>query len=99
MKTKTFKKSELKREIKSRFGTLTNLKKHLKRIAKNEYGCDYAEIKVYGCKISYTSNPNCFASFLISVPLVGMTGQYGLGKSSITKAGKLRGCSSFYIAL
>ena len=96
---KTFNKSELKSEIKKHYGTVSKLKKLLKDSAKYQYGCYYNEISIYGCKISYTSNDNCFAKFLINIPQVGSSVQYGLGKSSITKAGKKRGCSNYYITL
>ncbi len=96
---KQFKKSELKVLIKKQYGTITKLKKYLKDNAKFQYGCYYNEIELYGCKISYTSNDNCFASFLIDIPHAGFNSQYGLGKSSITKAGKKRGCSDYYISL
>jgi hypothetical protein len=96
---KTFKKSELKAEIKKLYGSLTGLKKFLKENAEYQYGCYYKEIELYGCEISYTSNENCFAKFLIDIPHVGFKSQYGLGKSSITKAGKIRGCSNYYITL
>lgn len=96
---KKFSKSELKKEIQKEYGSLSKLKKHLKSIAKNEYGCYYAEVMIYGCKIAYTSNPNCFASFLITIPMIGFSNQQGLGKSSITKAGKQRGCSNYHITL
>lgn len=94
-----FSKSALKSEIKEKFGTITKMKKYLKENAEYQYGCYYNEINIYGCRISYTSNPNCFASYLISIPHCGMSSQYGIGKSSITKAGKIRGCSSHYISL
>lgn len=89
---KKFVKKDFKVEIKKKFGSVTGLKNHLKKIAKNEYGCDYAEITIYGCKIIYTSNPNCWASFIVRVKHVGFSSGLALGKSSITKAGKIRGC-------
>jgi hypothetical protein len=97
MKLKQFKKSELIKEIKSQYGSVSNLKKYLKKTAKYQYGCNTNEIKIYGCSIVYTSNPNCFAEYLISIPLVGMRDQLGLDKSSITKAGHQRGCSGYYL--
>jgi hypothetical protein len=96
---KKFTKAGLKAEIKKQFGTVTKLKKFLKENATFQYGCYYKEIDIYGCKISYTSNENCFANFLIDIPHVGFNSQYGIGKRSITKAGKLRGCSNYYITL
>jgi len=97
MQLKTFKASDLRKEINREFGSTAKLKRHLKSIAKYEYGCKTAEVEVYGCKILYTSNPNCFASFLVSIPLVGMSSQQGLDKASITKAGHQRGCSNYYL--
>jgi len=99
MKTKKFNISDLKKEIKNQYGSFSGLKKHLKSIAKYEYGCYFSQIKIYGCEIFYTSNPNHFCSFGIKIPMVGMSETLGLGKSSITKAGKLRGCSKYYIAI
>lgn len=87
---KTFSKSALKKEIVSKFGSISGLKKFLKESAVYQYGGHFNEIEIYGCKISYNDNPNCFASFIINIPHLGFTSQYGLGKSSITKAGRNR---------
>lgn len=87
---KTFKISELKKEIRTKYGSVANLKKELKKTAKYQYGGYTNEVQIYGCRIVYTDNSNCFASFLISIPHVGMTSQYALGMSSFTKAGKIR---------
>jgi hypothetical protein len=87
---KTFSVSELKKEISSKFKSLSGLKNHLKETAVYQYGGHFNEISVYGCKISYNDNPNCFANYIINIPQVGNIAQYGLGKSSITKAGKIR---------
>jgi len=97
MKLKTFKKSDFLKEVKLEYGSISNLKKHLRKIAVSEYGCETSQTKVYGCKIIYTSNPNCFASYLITIPMVGMYEQLALDKSSITKAGHQRGCSGYYL--
>lgn len=97
MKLKEFKKSEFLKEVKSKYGSISKLKKYLKETAKYEYGCKTSETKIYGCKVLYTSNPNCFASYLITIPMVGMSNQLGLDSSSITKAGHQRGCSSYYL--
>lgn len=86
----TFSKTELKNEIVSKYGSVSKMKKFLKDTAKFQYGGRSNEIEIYGCKITYTDNPNCFASYIISIPHVGFTSGYGLGKSSITKAGKIR---------
>lgn len=91
-KLKQFNKADLKAQIIKEYGSIPKLKKHLKRIAKNPYGCYTSEVQVYGCKIVYTSNPNCFAEYIINIPMVGFSGQYALGKESITLAGKQRGC-------
>lgn len=95
--TKQFKKSDFLKEVKSQYGSLAKFKKYLKDNAVNQYGCYVKEVTIYGCKVVYTSNPNCFASYLISIPMVGMNSQLGLDKSSITKAGHMRGCSSYYL--
>jgi hypothetical protein len=79
------------------FKSIPELKKHLKSIAKYQYGCYYAEIKKPTFKVSYTSNPNCFASYLVSLNMVGMTKQLALDKESITDEGLKRGCGEFYL--
>jgi hypothetical protein len=87
---KKFSISDLKKEISKKYGSVSGLKKFLKDTAKYEYGGYTNEVNVYGCRIVYTDNPNCFASFLISIPMVGFNSQFALGKSSLTKAGKIR---------
>jgi hypothetical protein len=87
---KQFSKSELKKEIVSKFGSVSGLKKFLKETATYQYGGFISEIEIDGCRITYTDNPNCFASYIITIPHVGFSSQFGLGKSSITKAGKIR---------
>ena len=98
MTTKTFKTSELKKEIKAKFGGIRELKSHLKQIAVDQYDCFHSEVTVYGCRIYYTTNPNHFCKFGISIPLVGMSSSKALGKSSLTKAGLMR-CPNSYINL
>jgi len=98
-KLKKFSKAELKKQIVAKYGSLKGLKQYLKKIAKNEYGCFMGEVELYGCRIFYTSNPNHFCSFAISIPQVGSSNVLGLGKSSITKSGKQRGCSKYYLNL
>jgi hypothetical protein len=97
MKLKKFDKVEFLNEVKSKYGSISKLKKYLKENATYQYGCKTYEIDIYGCKITYTSNPNCFANYLIVVPMVGMHNQLGLDKSSITKAGHNRGCGNYYL--
>ncbi len=96
---KTFDIKDLKKEIVNTFGSVAKLKQHLLNIAKNEYGCLYSEVQVYGCKVVYTSNTNCWAKFLITIPTVGMSNSIALGKSSINKVGIERGCGSKFIKL
>jgi len=97
MKLKEFKKSEFLKEVKAKYGSLSKLKKYLKEISVHEYGCYTSEVSIYGCRVLYTSNPNCFASYLVTIPMVGMSDQLGLDKSSITKAGHQRGCGGYYL--
>lgn len=87
---KKFSKSNLKKEIVNQYGSISKLKKFLKDTAINQYGGKFNEIEVYGCKISYNNNSNCFASYIIRIPHVGFSSEYALGKSSLTKAGKIR---------
>lgn len=87
---KTFSKTELKKEIIRQFGSVKNLKTYLKMNAEYQYGAHFKEITIYGCRISYNDNPNCFARYIITIPHLGMSSQYALGKSSLTKAGKIR---------
>jgi hypothetical protein len=89
-KLKNFSKTELKREIINRYGSVGELKRELKRGAKYQWDTWTNETEIYGCRITYTDNKNCFASYIIEIPHVGFISQYGLGKSAITKAGKLR---------
>jgi hypothetical protein len=97
METKIFKKSDLKSEIVKTYGSISKFKKFLKENAKFEYGCTSSEITIYGCKIIYTDNENCFANFLVRIPFVGFKGEFALDKSSITKAGLKRSCADFYL--
>ena len=87
---KAFSKSELKKEIVSKYGSVAKMKKILKETAKNQYGGFTNEVTIYGCRIVYTDNKNCFASYLISIPHCGFNSQLALGKSSFTLAGKKR---------
>lgn len=87
---KKFSKPALKKEIVKKFGSISGLKKFLVDNAVYQYGGLFGEIQIYGCKISYNNNPNCFANFIITIPHLGFYSQYGLGKSSITKAGRMR---------
>jgi hypothetical protein len=87
---KKFSKTDLKKEIVKKFGSISGLKKFLRDNSKYQYGGYFNEIEIYGCKISYNDNPNCFANYIISIPNVGFHSQYGLGKDSITKAGQIR---------
>ena len=99
---KTFSASSLKTEIVKKYGSVSGLKKHLVQTANYQYGGHFNEVEIYGCKISYNDNPNCFANFILNIRLVGMVSQLGLGKSSITKAGRLRlgsQISNHYITL
>lgn len=98
MGTKKFKITALRNEIKSKYGNLSGLKKHLKSISKEQYGCKYSEVNIYGCRIYYTSNENHFCRFGIAIPLVGMSSTKALGVSSLTKAGKLR-CPNEFIKI
>ena len=77
--------------------SFNDLKTKLLKAKKYEYGCYFSEIKYKGFSVKYTSNPNCFASFIVSIPFVGMVSSYGLDSTSITPAGKQRGCASHYL--
>jgi hypothetical protein len=93
-------KSIIREHIKRHFGhsNLTKIKEYLKSKSKSEYGCNfYKEGIGWGIELSYTSNPNCFAEYLIYLRGVGMVGSYGLTKKDITSAGKTRGCSDMYV--
>jgi hypothetical protein len=98
-----FSSPALKKEIISKYGSISNLKKFLKSKAKYQYGGYYNEVEVFGCKISYNDNANCFASYIISIPHVGFISQLALGKSSLTKAGLQRlagtNISNHYLSL
>ena len=84
---KQFNNKEFKKEIIKQFGSVPKLKAHLKSISTNEYGAYTSEVKIYGCKVVYTSNPNCFASYLVRIPMCGMSDSNALDYSSFTKAG------------
>lgn len=93
-------KKEIRKIFRNQFGTanLAKIRKYLKENSVNEYGCYFYEEKCGGgISVSYTSNPNCFARYIINVKGVGMTGQYGFTKKDITPVGKQRGCSNYYI--
>jgi len=94
---KTFKISELKKEIKTNFGSVAKLKKHLVNNAENKYDTLTSEVNIYGCKIAYTSNPNHFAKFYIKIGHVGFTNTLALGYKSLTKSGINRGCGQYFI--
>ncbi len=79
------------------FKNIAALKKELLKNKEFQYGCYYSEIKKPSFKVSYTSNPNCFASFLVSMNGIGMTKQMALDQKSLTKAGIKRGCSEYYL--
>jgi hypothetical protein len=79
----------------------TELKQFLLKNRKYEYGCYSSEIKIEtgiakGVRVFYTSNPNHFCKFGISFPGIGMVKTLGLDKTSITAAGKKRGCKDFF---
>ena len=80
-------KSDLKKEIARVYGSTKELKNHLEKNATLEYGSFTNEVIILGQRFSYTSNPNHFATFTVSLNGVGMTKQYALGKSSLTKRG------------
>ena len=87
---KQFKESELKSEIIDQFGSISNMIKHLKKNAVDSYGCMTNDILVGGCKITYTSNPNCYANVLVQIKGVGMACDYALNYDCITKVGIMR---------
>jgi cytochrome oxidase Cu insertion factor (SCO1/SenC/PrrC family) len=90
-------KKVIRKELRNHFGhaNLAKIRKLLKEKAVKQYGCYYSEIKTAnGLKLSYTSNPNCFAKYLIGWGKFGSYNQYGLAKKDITKAGKERGCDN-----
>ena len=96
---KTFDLSELKKEIISVYGSVSKMKQHLIDTSKYEYGCMYSEISIYGCKVSYNTNSNCWAMFQISIPTVGMSNSLALDRESINRVGFERGCGSEFINL
>lgn len=77
---------------------LPALKKKLMSKKKFEYGCYFSEIKGQAFSVTYTSNENCFASFLISFSGIGMASSYALDAESITKAGHKRSCGHLYMS-
>jgi len=77
--------------------SITDLKAKLKSIAKNQYGTSMGEIKAKNFRVFYTSNPNHFCTFAISLNGIGMTNTLALDKQSFTKAGLQRGCGNFYL--
>lgn len=79
------------------FKSINDLKAHLKSIAEFQYGCYYSEIKKPTFRVMYTSNKNCFASYIVSMNGTGMQIEKALDASSITAAGKARGCSNYYL--
>ena len=87
---KKFVKSHYKNLIVERFGSITNLKKHLVDTAKYSYGAMLSEVEIEGAKFCYTSNPNHFAKFYVKLPSVGFTQTFALGRSGFTKNGKIR---------
>jgi len=94
------KQKSLVREIfRTKFGhaDLGKIRTYLKSKAVFEYGCYYYKENLgSGVDLTYTSNPNCFASYLISVRGVGMTSSDALQYKDITQAGRNRGCDSHY---
>lgn len=77
--------------------SLDDLKVKLKKTAKNEYGCFFSEIKAKNFRVFYTSNPNHFCEFAISLQGIGMTNTLALDNKSFTKAGLQRGCGNYYL--
>lgn len=71
------------------------IRNQMKRRAKYEYGCRTATLKLgKGIELTYTDNPNCFASLIIHLQGVGMVGSYAMTYQDLTRAGKLRGCDN-----
>ena len=92
-------KKLVRNQIRNHFGhcNLNEVRKYLKSKSIDEYGCFFYEENIGGgIKLSYTSNPNCFAKYLINVKGVGFTSGYALTKKDITSAGRNRGCSTYY---
>ena len=79
------------------FTSIYDLKKHLKSIAKDQYGCMYSEIKKPSFKVYYTSNTNHFCSFGVSMNMTGMQKTLALDILSVTKAGIQRGCLQYIL--
>jgi len=93
-------KSKVRAILKSHFGhsNLGKIRTYLKSKSVYEYGCNYYKEYVgNGISVSYTSNPNCYASYLIDINGVGMISSNALTSKDVTKAGKLRGCKSHYL--
>ncbi len=90
--------SKFVKAVRAEYGSLSKLKKHLKSIAVNEYDCWTASVELMGCRVAYTSNPNHWCEFYVSIPCVVFHDTRALGKQSITKAGALRmGGYKYYI--
>ena len=92
--------SVIRKILKNHYGhsNLSKIRNYLKENSVNEYGCYYYKESIGGgVELSYTSNPNCFAKYLVHLNGVGMVGSYGLTKQDINPAGRLRGCSDMYI--
>ena len=79
------------------FKSIADLKKHLKTTAVNQYGCNFSEIKKPSFRVYYTSNPNHFCSFGVSMSFTGMTKTKALDYDSITMEGKKRGCETMHL--
>lgn len=77
--------------------SITDLKAKLKSIAKKQYGTSIGEIKTSNFRVFYTSNPNHFCTYAISLNGIGMTNTLALDKQSFTKAGLQRGCGNYYL--
>jgi len=79
------------------YSDLNKIRKYLKSKAKFQYGCFYYKENIgAGVELTYTSNSNCFASYLISVQGVGMVSSDALQAKDITRAGRQRGCDNLY---
>lgn len=92
-------KSIVRKQIRSHFGhcNLSEIRKYLKSQSVNEYGCFFYKENIGGgSSLTYTSNPNCFAKFILDVKGVGFTSQYAITKKDLTRAGIQRGCGSHY---
>lgn len=92
-------KAIVRKLIRKHYGhcNLALIREDLKSKSKFEFGCNfYAEEVKGGVMLSYTSNKNCFAEFLVSLQCVGSLNQMALTKKDLTKAGILRGCHNHY---